>query len=173
MAIEHELQLARDIEIEPELLQRAPRLLARRAPLDDAEFSRQPAEHHVLGDRERRDEVDLLIDRRDAARLGVLRRLRMNLAPVEKHRAAVALIDAGDDLDHRRFARAVLAHERVDFAAVKIELHAVERLHAGEGFRDRERRGEAAASLMASAGPRGRLAGCVAKMVGSMPVASW
>ena len=130
------LQRARNIEVEPQPRQRPTGLRAGRAPLDDAAAARQAAEHHVLREGERGDEIDLLKNGRDAAGLGVLRRSRMNLAPGELNRPAVALIHARDDLDQRGFARAILAEQRVDFSPPQLDLHAGQRLHAGERFRD-------------------------------------
>ena len=43
---------------------------------------------------------------------------------------------AGQDVDQRRLARAVLADERMDLAGDDVEVHAVERADAGEGHRD-------------------------------------
>jgi hypothetical protein len=44
-------------------------------------------------------------------------------------------VDAGEDLDERRFPRAVLAHEPDDLAAVDIERHVVEGPQARERLR--------------------------------------
>ena len=51
-------------------------------------------------------------------------------------RAAVGLVGAGDDLDERGFARAVLAEQRVDFARLQLERHALQRADGAEGFAD-------------------------------------
>ena len=55
-------------------------------------------------------------------------------------------VDAAQNLDQRRFARAVLAKKRVDFAAMQVKVDAVERRHArkalGDAFQpQRERHG--------------------------------
>ena len=57
-----------------------------------------------------------------------------DLAAVEQHPALVGPVDAGDDLDQRRLAGAVLAHQRVDLAGLEVERDVVERLDAGEGL---------------------------------------
>ena len=49
--------------------------------------------------------------------------------------AGVGGIGAGDDVDQRRLARAVLAEQDVDLAGPKVEVDAVERDHAGEELR--------------------------------------
>jgi len=45
----------------------------------------------------------------------------VNLVAVNFDGAGVGLMSAGDDLDQRRFACAVLAEEGVDFTGTKIE----------------------------------------------------
>src|SRR5690606_5063236 len=52
--------------------------------------------------------------------------------PLEEEAAAIAAIDARQDLDERRLAGSVLAYERVDFPAPELEAHIVERSGAGE-----------------------------------------
>ena len=47
-----------------------------------------------------------------------------------------AAVGAGKDLDQRRFAGAVLAHDGVDFAGLDGQLRVDERLHAGEVLGD-------------------------------------
>ena len=49
---------------------------------------------------------------------------------VEADAAAVRLVDAADQLDQRRFARAVFADQRVDFARLHVEIDPMQRLHA-------------------------------------------
>ncbi len=55
--------------------------------------------------------------------------IHMNLAGFKR-------VDTGQALDQRRFARAVLAHQRVDLALPQREIHIVERLDTGEGHCD-------------------------------------
>ena len=50
--------------------------------------------------------------------------------------AGVGVVDAGDDLHQRRLAGAVLAHQRVDGAALEAELDIVERDDAGKCLAD-------------------------------------
>ncbi len=53
---------------------------------------------------------------------------------VDHDRAGIALIDAGDDLDQRRFAAPVFADQAVDFASFDRQIDFAERLHPGKGF---------------------------------------
>ena len=73
----------------------------------------------------------------------------------------VRLIDAGDDLDQRRLARAVLAEQRVNLAGADVERDAAQRAHAGKALLevahleqriDRRRRRAHAASVACESG---------------------
>ena len=91
-------------------------------------------EHDVLAHREARNEVALLMDDADAGRDRIARTLEADGRAVEPQLALVGAIDAGDDLDQRRFAGAVLAEQRVDRAAAHRQRYVLQRLHAGEGL---------------------------------------
>src|SRR6185312_7203244 len=89
------------------------------------------AQEHALGDRQVLDEVELLIDRPDAARhrlRWLTRRKRLalyeDLALRWRHRS-------GDALDERRLARAVGAEQHMHLTRGHVEVDAVERPHAG------------------------------------------
>ena len=49
---------------------------------------------------------------------------------------AIRPMRAGDDLDERRFARAILAKQRMNFPRPQVERYALERAHRAEGFGD-------------------------------------
>ena len=91
---------------------------------------RQVAEHHVLGDREGGDDAQLLADHRDAARVRVGGRPELDGLAVHKDAPRLGPVDAAEDLDQRRLAGAVLAHERVHLARRQVELHVIQR-HGG------------------------------------------
>ena len=46
--------------------------------------------------------------------------------------AAIARVDAGEDLDQRGFSRAILAHQRMNLASAQRQARFVQRLHALE-----------------------------------------
>ena len=48
--------------------------------------------------------------------------------------AFIGLVDAGEHFDQGGFARAVLAHQRVDFTGIQPQSHARERPHGSELF---------------------------------------
>ena len=56
--------------------------------------------------------------------------------PFSRNEPESGRVDAGDDLHQRRFAGAVLAHQRVHMAALQAERDVVERQHAGKGLAD-------------------------------------
>src|SRR5690606_1981577 len=112
------------------------RLAVGRLPVDAARAARLVAQHDVLPDREVRTEVDLLIDGGDAGPLRVGRRREDAAAPRDGDLTGVDGVDAGERLDERRLARAVLAHERVDLAGAQREVHTVEREHTGKANGD-------------------------------------
>ena len=94
-------------------------------------------EQHVLGDRQVGRERKLLIDDRDAVLPGRERTGDGDGLPVDQDLAArIRLVGAGQDLHQRRFAGAVLAHERMDFAGMDLERDVRERPHAGERLGD-------------------------------------
>ena len=116
--------------------------IAARLPLDGAIVDkavpgRQSLEQNVFPDAEARDEISLLMNRGDALAERIARRAELNRVAVQENAAGIGANEAGDDLDQRRFAGAVFAHQAMDFARLQVERNAVERLDAGEGFTDR------------------------------------
>ncbi len=80
-------------------------------------------------------EVELLVDQHDAQRHR--RRASSRTAdgpPSTRSVAAGPRLDAGQDLDERRLAGAVLAEQAVDAAGFERETHAMQHLHRAEGF---------------------------------------
>ena len=78
----------------------------------------------------------LLEDRGDAAALGVVRVREAHDLAVQADGAGVGLVDAGDDLDQRRLAGAVLAEQRMHLAGADVEADPVQRAHAGKRLGD-------------------------------------
>ena len=67
---------------------------------------------------------------------GLGRPVDLDRLPVEPDRAAVGLVDPGEDLDQRALARPVLADEGMDLARDEVERDVVERLGRGEPLGD-------------------------------------
>ena len=60
----------------------------------------------------------------------------MDRLAVDKHLALGRRVDAGQDLDDRRFARAVLAEQADDFAGEKLQRQVGDRGHADKALGD-------------------------------------
>ncbi len=144
MAIElldgHRIRAERplDVDVDIEALQPLARQPSRAAPGDQPEPARLAAERQVLGHRHRRDEIDFLVDRADAEGLRLAGRADLDRMAVEPDLAPVAAQSAGQDLDQRRLAGAVFAHQRVDFAGFDPKIDPLQRPHAGKRLRDPE-----------------------------------
>ena len=116
---------------------------ARRPPraIEKTAAHRFDAEHDVLDHAEIRHEIELLIDHADAERF---RRLAARRSRPARRRCRSsppsARIRAGENLHQRRFARAVLADERVHFTATTSKRDAVERADAGKRLHDARHR---------------------------------
>lgn len=94
------------------------------------------ADEDILGHGQFVEEHGFLMDRGDA---GMTRRLRggkARLDPVDEDLALVRLVDPGQGLHDGRFPGPVLADQRGDLARVKVDLHPIQRPHAGECLDD-------------------------------------
>lgn len=103
---------------------------------DPAERARQPAEQQVLGHRQIGHVLQLLMDHRDARRDRRGRARKAHRPPVDEHAARIGLIFAAENLEQRRLARPVLAHQPVHLSRLHVERNAVERTHAGKDLAD-------------------------------------
>ena len=106
---------------------------------------RQEPEHHPLrlaaeedigADRQIVGEREVLVDRLDSGGARFLRRGEVHRLAVEKDRALVLVVNAGDRLDQHRLAGAVVAGKRHDFAGMEIERDTLQRLHRAEALVD-------------------------------------
>ena len=97
---------------------------------------RHARQAHVLRDREVGNDGGVLVDGDDAglARLG--RRTKQRRLSAQSHLAGIGGKDAGDDLDQRRLAGAVGAHQRMNFARQYFEIGRTQRGHGPEGLGD-------------------------------------
>ena len=94
------------------------------------------AEHQVLEHGQRRDQRGVLVDGADPELERHARRDDLGLAPLDQDAPGVGPLEPGEDPDQRRLARAVLAQQAVDFAALEREVDVVVREHAWERLRD-------------------------------------
>ena len=124
--------------IEPDFRQQLLRPPVDRVAIDHAEPRRRVGNEDILGDREQRDQRQLLMNDDDAERLGIVDVAEVPLLAVIDDAAVIAAvrIDAAQHLHQGRLAGAVLAHQGMDLALPDGEIDVVQRLHAGEGFAD-------------------------------------
>ena len=116
-----------------------------RAPVDQPETARRIGDGDVVGDRKVGNERKLLEDADNAGAVGGGRRIESDFRPVEHDASGVRRDDAGQDLDQRRLARAVLAENGVNAAREHGEIRVGERPHAaialGYALHAQDRRG--------------------------------
>ncbi len=120
----------------PEALEDLRGLSVHRAPVDPpTRAQRLPADEDVLRDRQVRELHGLLVDDRDA-RLTCVHGARQHaIGTVDADGAPVGEVHAREDLDERRLAGAVLAHECVCLAALQVNRDVLERMNGAKGFR--------------------------------------
>jgi hypothetical protein len=126
-------------QIEVDLGQQLGAARPRRAAVDQRQAADQPGEavdEQVLGDAQILEEVELLVDEGDAARLGVARAARLVGGAVQRHAAAVHAVHAAQDVHRRRLAGAVLADQPQHLAGGQREADLVQHLDAEEALAD-------------------------------------
>ena len=125
------------VDIDAEAPQERARGLHDAPPVDDGpEDQRFAAKKNIVGRRQLGDEVEFLVDDRDARALGVLHAGETNRRSRKPNRAFVFDMDAGEDFHQSAFAGAVLTHQGVHFAAHQVEVYVVHGLDSGERFGD-------------------------------------
>ena len=121
------------IDVGAKRVERARGAAARRVLIDQAEAARKAERQaDVLGHRHPVDQAEILMDEGDrqaAQRVSGVDAAKADGAGVER-------VDAGQNLDQRRLARAVLAEERENFAGVEGHADVGQRLSAAEALED-------------------------------------
>ena len=113
------------------------RRITRRTPVDQPEAAREPhAQRHVLGHRHPLHEAEVLVDEGHRLHAPVTAAPLALRAALELDVAAVGRVDACEQLDQRRLARAVFAEQCEDLAGPHVERDAVDGLGAAEAFAD-------------------------------------
>ena len=105
-------------------------------PAAETRRRRLPAQEDVLAGRERRHEVELLVDDGDAGPAGVERRGDGRTDAVDPDRARVGRVGPRQDLDEGALAGAVLAQEGQDLAASQVQVRLLQGMDAGKRFLD-------------------------------------
>jgi len=129
-----DLNVGRDVQ--PDFLQQL-----RRAPVHLPEVHQAAAlgktlEQQVLRDGQLRQHAQFLVHHAYADAISVERRVRPIRLAVKNDFALVRRIDAGEQVDQRRLARAVLAQQDMRVAALDLERDVAQRDDAGEPFAD-------------------------------------
>ena len=125
------------IVVTPETLERLRRaLLHHRLLKPEEEVPDLAAEVHVLDDVEVVAQREILVHDLDPELGRVLRAVDRDRLAVEEDLAGVVAVDAGDALDERRLAGAVVADERHDLAGPHLEVDIGQRLHGAERLRE-------------------------------------
>jgi hypothetical protein len=91
---------------------------------------------NVLGDRERRDQPEVLVHHPDPGVERVARRVELDVAAVDLDRSLVGPVEPGEDVRERRLAGAVLAQQRMHLAFGRLEVGAIVREDAREPLGD-------------------------------------
>ncbi len=101
-----------------------------------------PGDADIVRDRQIRHQRQFLKDADDAERVGGLRIGQDDRVSVQRDVALVGLHHAGDDLDQRRLAGAVLAQHGVDRVLPAGEVHSLQRAHPAVALADAGQRQE-------------------------------
>jgi hypothetical protein len=101
-------------------------------PGDEPEPPRLAPQGQVLGHRQRRDQVDFLIDRTDPPGAGGRRTVEINGMPVDADVAGILAQGTGHDLDEGRFAGTVLAEEAMNLTGVQADIDGLEGTDSGK-----------------------------------------
>ncbi len=119
------------IDVRANDVERRARALPCRAPIHHAETPRiAKGEADVLRNGHPVDQSEILMDERNrqvAERAG-------RIAPAERYAARIQRVDAGEDLDERGLAGAVLAEQRQDLAGADLEVNVIKRERAAKAL---------------------------------------
>ena len=123
------------IDAQPELVHQAVGA-CHQVAAGDTRRGRVPSEVDVLRHGHRRHEAEVLVHHPDARGDGLGGGVELVWRSFDLDVAGVGAVDAGEDVAQRRLARAVLAEERMDFAAAQLEVDVAQRQDPVEALRD-------------------------------------
>ena len=112
------------------------RLLLVEAGEGEEALERLAAEEEVPRDAHQRDHAEILEHGGDAVFRRVARAPEAHRRAVDQDLALGRLVDAGEDLDQRRLAGAVVAEEAMDLAGIDLDVDVAERDHRAEMLGD-------------------------------------
>src|SRR4051812_13714873 len=171
----------RVLQADAEALERLVGAAVHRGVVEEAELAEQPAARDLAAEEQvcRRVELgrerEVLVDGLDPERARLERRADRHLAALEEDLARVRRLHAGERLDERRLAGAVVAAERHDLSRVDGEARAAQRADAPEALDEaaglEQRLGHGQALLPAGTGIGGR-ASALSKTPAATPASS-
>ena len=122
-------------QLDAETVDQALHLAVHRPAVDAPERAERVVAHDdVLRDAQIREQRRLLIDDRYAGVAGVMRRVEVDDLTGGQHLAGVPPYDAGEHLDERRLAGAVLADQAADLAGAEHEVAVQQRADGAVGL---------------------------------------
>ncbi len=116
------------VDREAETAEDFARRLAQPAVVDDA---RQTPQKDILGNRQIGRQSQFLMDQRNASARRIPRTGELHCPAVEPDRAGGRCRLAAEHAHQRGFARAIFSDQRMHFAGLQIEVHALQGLDAG------------------------------------------
>src|ERR1700675_666947 len=123
--------LLQRIDVQSETREHGTCVGAHLLPIDQSATRGLATKVQILGDRQERQQIELLVDRHQAQPLARERRIGgVESKPIEEALALVRGLRSGEDFQKCRLAGAVLAEQGVHFAPLDMQLHSVERLDA-------------------------------------------
>ena len=122
------------VDVEINLREQISRGRAHRSALEPTGASRHPPHEEILGDAERREHRQLLVNDGDPRRLRLRGRVEVDFSSREHDPPRVAPHGTGQDVDQRALAGAVLTYERVNLTGADAERHAAQSKHPAEAL---------------------------------------
>ena len=123
------------IDRNSKMLQEAPGCSHHAPAIDDRPRDEWlPAKEDVVGDAEFRDQVELLVNDRDACRFGIAHAGERNGSAIDLNGAEIVDVHAGQDFHQGALAGAVFPHQGVHFPAAQIEIDPAQCGDAGKAL---------------------------------------
>ncbi len=135
-------QRRRRIDGDAEALEQRAGVVVQFRPIDERPASRSVAEEDILRDGHFVDEGEFLVDDGEAGAPGIGDVPEMGRLGIDEQLAFVGAVrmEAAQELDERRFARAIFAAKRVNLAGPQVEGNVPEGDDAGKRLGDAARR---------------------------------
>ena len=124
------------VDVDAQLVKQLAGLLVHFGVVDQSALHELPADEDILRHGQVVHHVQLLVNDHDARLLGLAGIVEFHLPALVGDDARILGIDAGEHLHQRGLARAVFTHQRVHLALAHLQIHVVQRMHAGKRFVD-------------------------------------